>query len=97
MTDNQTPQGPRDIYRAYVADWDRYISPADQQSAEYARLSVEYGKLVLQSSFILNGGAIVAVAPLIQGSSSIDIVGLAFSAFWFVTGIGCTALSSALA
>lgn len=97
MSNGPVLPDPREIYRAYVADWDRYISPADKQSAEFAKLSVEYGKLVLQSSFILNGGAIIAVAPLIQNFPGINVEPVAFSAVWFILGIGCSAISAALA
>jgi hypothetical protein len=97
MSDVPTPPDPREIYRAYVADWDRYIAPADRQALEYARLSVEYGKLALQSAFILNGGAIVALAPLIESLHNIDAAILARSAIWFIAGLASTAIATAFA
>ncbi len=60
------PIDPYEKYSRFVADWDRYVAPWRSQTLEYAKLSVEYGKLALQSAFILNGGAMVALAPLIQ-------------------------------
>jgi hypothetical protein len=93
----EPPPDPREIYRAYVADWDRYIAPADRQAAEYAKLSVEYGKLALQSAFILNGGAIIAVASLVQNLHDIDVSSLVQSAIWFIAGLTSTAIATALA
>ena len=89
------PLDPYEKYSRFVADWDRYVAPWRSQTLEYAKLSVEYGKLALQSAFILNGGAMVALAPLIQ--SHIDSVQQATaSAIWFVIGLMVAALAALL-
>lgn len=90
------PLDPYEKYSRFVADWDRYVAPWRSQTLEYAKLSVEYGKLALQSAFILNRGAMVALAPLIQ--SHIDSVQQATaSAIWFVIGLMVAALAAFLA
>jgi|SRR5579871_682107 len=82
------PPDPRQVYRDYVADWDRYVAAAMNRALEYGKFSVEFGKLALQSGFILNGGALVSLAPLAQtvrdtgGLAAIDTC-----APWFIFGL----------
>ena len=80
------PLDPFEKYSRFVADWDRFVAPWNLQTLEYVKLAVEYSKLALQSAFILNGGAILALAPLVQ--NHIDSVQqAAVAAVWFIVGL----------
>ena len=56
-------------------------------------LAAGFGKLALQSAFLVNGGALVALPPLMQWLSDTGRSLVSGEAIWFLFGILCGALA----
>lgn len=81
----------RQLYRYYIEDWERYVRPSEDRAQPYEKFSVEYAQLAVRISFILNGGGIVSLAPILQNVSPTAGATIIKLAVWFVGGIVCGA------
>jgi hypothetical protein len=95
--------GERDFYHnRSVSAGDRYASSAHDTRARFISFSVEYGKIFINSSLIMNGGAILALLTFLgslYGKGDIKSIFIAIwmsSQLWFAFAAFSTGLFATL-
>jgi len=77
--------------------WDLEVGAAERSAWDAQRIAAEFGKLGLQSAVLVNGGALVAVPPLMQWLNEIGRNQIASHAVWFLLGVAFALFSIVVA
>lgn len=89
-----TPEERRQRYRDYVEDWERYVHSSEDRARPYEKFSFGYGQLAMRSLFLLLGGAVVSVAPILSATPIEAHASIVFLACAFVAGLAFAALAT---
>ena len=79
---------------AFLRRWELDVGSATARGREYLRLATDFGRLAIQSAFLINGGALLILPPLMEwvGNQS----GVYASSGWFVAGLVLAAMAALL-
>jgi hypothetical protein len=80
-------------WRAHTERWDAEVAESENRAWDATKIAAEFGKLGLQSAILLNGGALVAIPPLMQWLNDIGRTKVVPIASWFFIGLLCAAVS----
>jgi hypothetical protein len=81
----------------HMQRWEMDVREAERRAWDAQRIAADFGKLGLQSLVLVNGGALVAVPPLMQWLSDTARLHIPADATWFVIGLLCAAVSIVVA
>lgn len=78
----------------YLEDWATLVHPYGEAAHKMVAHSVTYGSTALQAAYIINGGALAALPPLLTSLTKASAASIATAAIPFIVGIGAAAISS---
>jgi len=79
------PVDPRFVH--LLTRWDAEVRSLEKQGWEAQKIAQDFAKLALSSALVLNGGALLALPPLMQWLSHDGRTQVAGQAFWFLLGV----------
>ena len=79
--------GSGDAFEFLLKRWASEVIPLEQTGWEAKKIAADFGKLGLTSAFLLNGGALVALPPMMQWLNSNGRSLVAITAIWLPIGI----------
>jgi hypothetical protein len=77
----------RDHRRLLLEEWRLYVQTSQDAAAASRAHGVSYAQIGLQSAFLVNGGALVALPPLMQWLPSSERVLIPHCAIYFLIGL----------
>jgi len=80
-------QAAQEQFKILLQRWETDVTRLDGRSWEAQRLASEFGKVAVQGAFVLNGGAIVVVPPLMQWLSDAGRAAVPSYTWYFLLGI----------
>tara|TARA_R110002074_G_C12252059_1_gene640337 strand:- start:117 stop:686 length:570 start_codon:yes stop_codon:yes gene_type:complete len=87
----------REQRHLYLEEWRLNVLTLSDEFKLQLELSAQYAQIALRATFFLNGGALVALPPLMQWLDAAQRQGIGFGALFFVAGLIAAALSAVCA
>ncbi|MAL73359.1 MAG: hypothetical protein CMM62_00085 [Rhodospirillaceae bacterium] len=102
MIEPQRPD-PETIREAYFKEMSRIVDPLTQQAFQYVELGAAYAQIGLKWSYLLNGGALIALPAYLSSVSKdnaflqVSPLSIKIAAIGYVVGLVLSGLCSLLA
>ena len=87
----------RESRQLFLDEWRLNVPKKEENFFHLQEIATQYAQIVLKGAFYLNGGALIALPPLMQWISNQHHIALLWSAAYFVLGIVLAAMSGILA
>ncbi|MCE7999999.1 MAG: hypothetical protein HEP70_14150 [Rhodobiaceae bacterium] len=71
----------------YLDEWRLNVDHFRQERSQWVELSSQFAQVALRAAIYLNGGALVAVPPLMQWLEETQRIAIFDAAIWFVYGV----------
>lgn len=81
----------------FLTEWEINVTTERTLHTKFTEVAADFGQVFLKSSFLLNGGALIALPPLMQWLDDAQRQQVFATSLWFVAGIVLTAIATAIA
>lgn len=94
VPDFEERKDAREARLLHLAEWELSVKTHTDKFVRWVDISAQYAQIALRGGFYLNGGALIALPPLMQWLGPAQVLGVISAGYIFVVGIVLAALSA---